>query len=328
MEKKSVEASVAGDRSPPSSHFASGSLPLRGLANLVVVYVIWGSTYLAIRLAVREGAGIPPFTLGALRTVVAGGFLLAWAWVRGTRIRLQPAEVATLAIAGVLMWVGGNGMVNFAEQRADSSYAALLVASVPIWMSLILALLDRRRPSGRLVLALLVGFGGVGLLTAPRLVTAGRADVLAILALLAAPLLWAVGSILQLRRPVKVSPLVSAAYLHLFGAAAFAVIALAAREPLPQPSLEAWGALGYLIVAGSVISFTSYIRALHLLPTPVAMTYAYVNPVIAVILGAVLLHEPLTAPIVGGMVLILVGVWGVFREQFGRRGRRSKGPGD
>lgn len=296
-------------------------LPAKGLVHLAIVYVVWGSTYLAIRLAVRDTGGIPPFTLGAIRTLVAGGGLLLWAWLRRMPTRLCRRDVLTLAVAGLLMWVGGNGMVNFAEQRADSSYAALLVASMPIWGALLDAILRRRRPSRSLILFLLVGFAGVGMLSGPRLATAGRADVLAILALLAAPLLWAIGSILQLRRPVSVPPLVSAGYLHLFGAIGFVAIALAVREPLPKPSPEAWGALAYLIVAGSMISFTSYIRTLHLLPTSVAMTYAYVNPVIAVILGALLLKEPITPPIVGGMGLILIGVWGVFRE--GARGTRA-----
>ena len=306
------------------------SLPAKGLANLVIVYVIWGSTYLAIRLAVREGAGIPPFTLGAIRTFVAGGALLAWAVLRGMRVRLRRSEVVTLAIAGILMWVGGNGMVNWGEQRADSSYAALLVASVPIWTAFIQAALDRRRPSWSLVAALLIGFAGVGLLTAPRLASAGTADALSIGALLIAPVSWAIGTVLQLRRPVGVTPLVGAGYLHLFGAVGFILLALLTREPLPSPTIEAWGALGYLIVAGSIVSFTSYIRALHALPTSVAMTYAYVNPVIAVILGAILLREPITPPILGGMALILIGVWGVFREQFRRRGpssERAESPG-
>jgi len=288
----------------------------KGLAHLSIVCVIWGSTYLAIRLAVREEGGIPPFTLGVIRTAVAGLALLGWAALRRMRIRLSRPEFLTLALAGLLMWVGGNGMVNFAEQRTDSGYAALLVASVPIWGAVIEAILDRRRPSWLLIGSLLVGFAGVGLLTAPRLAGAAGPDMLAILALLAAPLLWATGSVLQLRRPTGVTPLVNAAYLHLFGAVGFIVIALVAGERLPRSSPEAWGALGYLIVAGSIISFTSYIRSLHLLPTSVAMTYAYVNPVIAVVLGWLLLREPITPPILGGMAFILVGVWGVFRERF------------
>jgi len=288
-------------------------LPAKGLAHLGIVCVIWGSTYLAIRLAVRDGAGIPPFALGAIRTLVAGGALLAWAVFRRMRVRLHRAELVTLALAGLLMWAGGNGMVNWAEQRADSSYAALLLASIPIWTAFIQAILDRRRPSWALVASLLVGFAGVGLLTAPRLAEAGTADALSIGALLIAPLAWAIGTVLQLRRPVGVTPLVGAGYLHLFGAGGFVLLALLTREPLPTPSIEAWGALGYLIVAGSIISFTSYIRALRTLPASVATSYAYVNPVIAVILGAVLLREPLTPPILGGMALILIGVWGVFR---------------
>ena len=300
------------------------AVPARGLAHLAVVYVIWGSTYLAIRLAVREGAGFPPFALGALRTLAAGGVLLAWGALRRARVRLERREWITLAIAGLLMWPGANGLVNWGEQRADSSYAALLVASMPIWAALVESFLDRRRPSLPLVLSLLVGFAGVGVLTAPRLANAGTADAVSILVLMVAPITWAIGSVLQLRRPVGVGPTVSAGYLHLFGAAGFLVLSLLTREPLPAPSAEAWGALGYLIVAGSVVSFTSYIRALRLLPTTVAMTYAYVNPVIAVILGWILLREPITPPILGGMALILIGVWGVFRERFGRRTRQQR----
>ena len=301
-----------------ASSFDRSSLPVSGLANLAVVYVIWGSTYLAIRLAVREGAGFPPFALGAVRVLVAGSLLLGWATIRRMRVRLTRTEWITLAIAGLLMWPGANGLVNWGEQRADSSYAALLVGSLPIWTAVIEALLDRRRPSWPLVLSLLIGFAGLGLLTAPKLAGAGGAGALTILALLIAPITWAIGSVLQLRRPVGVTPLVSAAYLHLFGGIGFAVLFLVTREPLPTPSLEAWGALGYLIVAGSVFAFTSYIRALHVLPIAIATTYAYVNPAIAVLLGWLILKEPITPPILGGMALILLGVWGVFREKYRR----------
>jgi len=291
-------------------------LSAKGLAHLSVVYVVWGSPYLAIRLAVREGAGFPPFALGAMRVLIAGGFLLAWGACRRMRIRLTRSEFITLAIAGLLMWPGANGLVNWAEQRADSSYAALLVGAMPIWTVVIEAILDRRWPSWRLSLSLLVGFVGLGLLTAPKLATAGGADVLTIIMLLVAPITWAVGSILQLRRPVRTSPLVSAAYLHLFGGLGFLALFLLTREPLPSPSAAAWGALAYLIVAGSIGAFTSFVRTLHLLPLSVVMTYPYVNPAIAVALGWILLRESVTPPILGGMALILVGVYGVFREKY------------
>ena len=314
-------SSLSDKRSSLSEKTSSGSsaLSVKGLSHLAVVYVVWGSTYLAIRLAVREGAGFPPFALGTLRVLIAGGLLLAWGAWRGMRVRPTRAELAVLAVAGLLMWPGANGLVNWAEQRADSSYAALLVGAMPIWTALIESILDRKRPSLRLVVSLLIGFAGLGLLTAPRLASAGGADVWTILMLLVAPITWAMGAILQLRRPVSTTPLVSAAHLHLFGGVGFAALFLITREPLPSPSLAAWGALAYLIVAGSIGAFTSFVRTLHLLPLSVVMTYAYVNPAIAVILGWLVLREPITPVILGGMALILAGVYGVFREKLAPR---------
>jgi len=299
----------------PNAH--PRSVPsIQGFGHLAVVYIFWGSTYLAIRLAVRDGGGFPLFALGASRVFVAGLILLAWGAIRGMRVRLQLSELATLAICGVMMWAGANGLVSWAEQRTDSSYAALLVGMVPLWSAAISAALDRRRPTWRLIGSLLVGFAGLGLLTAPRLAQAQSADVLSILALIVSPIFWSGASVFQTRRPVGVTPLVSAAYLHLFGAAGFALLSLLSREGLPAPSPTAWGAWAYLIVAGSILGFTSYIRILRLLPLSIAMTFAYVNPVIAVILGRLVLHEPLSPPILGGMALILLGVWGVFRDRY------------
>jgi len=282
-----------------------------GLVHLSIVYIVWGSTYLAIRLAVRPEGGFPPFALGSLRLLLAGAILLGWAALRGQRVGLTRREVATLAVAGVLMWPLANGLVNWAERRADSSYAALLLGSLPIWTAVIESVLDRRRPTPRLALSLAVGFGGLVLLVAPGLATVGAADAGAIVALLVAPIMWALGSVLQTRRPVSVGPIVSAGYLHLFGAAGFLVLFLGLGEALPRPSMAAWGAFAYLVLAGSVGAFTSFVRVLRLLPTSVVMTYAYVNPVVAVLLGALLLKERITLVDAGGMALVLGGVWGV-----------------
>jgi len=299
------------------------ALSVKGLTHLGIVYVVWGSTYLAIRLAVRGDTGFPPFALGTVRVLIAGGLLMAWAAWRGMRVRLDRSELLVLAVAGLLMWPGANGLVNWAEQRADSSYAALLVGSMPIWTAVIEAILNRRWPSWRLALSLFLGFAGLGLLTAPRLAVAGGADALSILMLLVAPITWAAGSILQLRRPVRTTPLVSAAYLHLFGGIGFLALFLLTGERLSAPSLSAWGALAYLIVAGSIMAFTSFVWALRLLPLPVVTTYAYVNPAIAVILGWLILQEPITPPVIGGMALILAGVYGVFRTKRGEVGRQT-----
>lgn len=290
----------------------------KGLAYLVTVYLIWGSTYLAIRYAVREGAGIAPFALGAIRTLVAGIILLGWGMIRGMRVRLSRSEVVTLALAGLLMWPGANGLVNWAEQRADSSYAALLVGALPIWTAVIDAVWRRQWPSLRLFVFLAIGFAGIGLLTVPKLLVAEGADLVTILMLVAAPITWAVGTLLQVHRPVGTSPLVSSAYLHLFGGVGFALLFVVMREPWPTPTADAWIALVYLITAGSIIAFTAYVQVLHLLPTQIAMTYAYVNPAVAVILGWMMLQEGISPIVLGGMGLILLGVWGVFRERFSR----------
>src|SRR3990172_4798148 len=180
-----------------------------GLANLFVVYLVWSSTYLAIRIAVREGAGFPPFTMGFMRAALGGAILLLWSRLRKHPIRLTKQEAVILAASGMLLWLGGNGLVTFAEQRAESGLAALLVSASPIWAAAIEAIIDRKLPSIRLVLALFVGFAGITVLTTPALMTGIRADTIAILALLVAPVTWASGSVLQARRPVKLSPRVS-----------------------------------------------------------------------------------------------------------------------
>ena len=286
-----------------------------GLANLFVVYLVWSSTYLAIRIAVREGAGFPPFTMGFMRAALGGAILLLWSRLRKQPIRLTKQEAVILAASGVLLWLGGNGLVTFAEQRAESGLAALLVSASPIWAAAIEAIIDRKLPSIRLVLALFVGFAGITVLTTPALMTGIRADTIAILALLVAPVTWASGSVLQARRPVKLSPRVSSAYQMLFGALGFAIVMVLRHEPLPTPTQEAWLAWVYLVIFGSLFAFTAYVTALRLLPTRIVMTYAYVNPVLAVALGWLVLGEAIPWWTVAGSALVLMGVAGVFRER-------------
>ncbi|MFH1632659.1 MAG: EamA family transporter [Chloroflexota bacterium] len=148
-----------------------------GLLNLFVVYIIWGSTYLAIRFAVRDGSGFPPFMLGATRVAVAGILLIGWSALTRKRIKPTRQELITLAASGLLLWVGGNGLVNWAEQRADSGLAALIIAATPIWVAMIEAILDRRMPSLRMVGALFIGFVGIAVLSYPTLRSGVRADI-------------------------------------------------------------------------------------------------------------------------------------------------------
>jgi drug/metabolite transporter (DMT)-like permease len=288
---------------------------IAGLLNLLVTYVVWGSTYLAIRVAVREGAGWGPFWLGATRVLVAAVFLFAFNALRHTRLKPTRSELGVLTATGLLLWVGGNGAVNWAEQRIDSGLAALIIGTMPIWVALMESLIDRRRPSLLLSASLLVGFGGLVVLTYPMLEDGVRSDVVGVIAVVFAAISWGFGSILVNRRRLVLDPIVISGWQQLTGGFGFAALALMVSEPAPQPTPEAWAAWVYLVVFGSLLAYTCFVYALKLLPTTVVMTYAYVNPVIAVFLGWIILSEPITGYTIVGMILIVAGVYGVFREK-------------
>lgn len=291
-------------------------LPVAGLLHLLVIYLIWGSTYLGIRVAVRPDAGFAPFTLGAMRVIVAGALLLLWGALARRRLRPTRAELGIVLLTGTLLWVGGNGTVNWAEQHVESGYAALLLGTTPIAVALMEALVDRRRPSGRLLGAMCLGFAGLVVLTLP--VVEGRApgNPAAVGMLLFATVSWGAGTILFKRRPLALSPQVSSGVQQLCAGAGFLLSAWLLGEfagTRPPPSPPAWAAYGYLTLFGSVIAFTSFLQAVRLLPTRVVTTYAYVNPVVAIALGRWLLQETVTWHTFAGGALTLLGVAGVFR---------------
>jgi drug/metabolite transporter (DMT)-like permease len=294
-------------------------LPVSGLLCLLAIYLAWGSTYLAIRVAVREGAGWGPFWLGAARVLAAAFVLLAICRLRGVRLRPSRFELLTLASTGVLMWVGGNGIVNWAEQRVDSGLAALVVGTAPLSVAAMEAMIDRRPPGLRLVGALLVGMAGVGVLSYPLLRSGVTADVLGVVGLALAGVSWGYGTIVLNRRRLPLDPIVVSGWQQLAGGIGFAALALVVREPLPRPTPEAWAAWSYLMVVGSLLAFSCFIYAVKVLPTSVVMTYAYVNPAIAVLLGWLILDEPITGYTLAGMALIIAGVYGVFRDKTTRR---------
>jgi drug/metabolite transporter (DMT)-like permease len=288
-------------------------LPLRGLAHLGVVYVVWSSTYLAIRLAVGPGGGFPAFSLGALRCLAAVPVLLLWAWLRGARLRLTGREALVLAVSGVLLWTTGNGFVVLAEQRTESALAALIVSSTPIWVVLLETIIDRRWPTPLGVAALIVGFVGAGLISVPHMRGGLDADALSTMILLVAALSWGGGSLFQRRHALRVDPIVSSAFQQLFGGLGMGVLSLATREPWPTPTPRAWAGFAFLLVFGSLLAFTSYLTALRLLPTRIVFTYAYVNPVLAVALGSLFLGERIGLITAIGAALVLLGVAGAFR---------------
>lgn len=287
----------------------------QGLLCLLVVYVIWGSTYFAIRVAVGEGSGFAPFSMAGSRVLIGGLLLLAVGAGMGYSLRLTRGAWVVIVISAILLWNGGNGLVTWAEQYAHSGYAALLVGTTPLWGALWDSLIRRKKPTKVLILSLLVGFTGLMVLTFPQWRGGEFTDAASTLALCLAPVLWSAGSAYKQRRPLPNAIIVIAAYQQIVAAGVFLLMAYLSHEPWPTPSPEAWWAWGYLVVFGS-FAFTAYVIALHKLSLPVVMTYAYVNPVIAVLLGWFLLDEPVTGGMVLGMVLILAAVGGVFHDRF------------
>jgi drug/metabolite transporter (DMT)-like permease len=294
---------------------------IRGLLHLFVVYLVWGSTYLAIRIAVREGSGFPAFTMAAMRVVVASVILFSWAAIARKGVKVGRRELGVLFTSGVLLWVGGNGLVTWAERHAESGYSALLVGALPLWVTIVESFIDRQVPTLRLLGALVIGLGGVAVLNGPVILGGAHQDVLAAIALVGAVMSWGIGAIFQRRKALSLAPEVSSGYQQFFGGVGLFTVALLTREPVPTPIPHAWAAWAYLVIFGSVFAFTSFVKALRLLPTNIVMTYAYVNPVIAVILGRLILKEPITPWTIGGSVLIILGVMGVFHE------RRRPSPG-
>lgn len=273
------------------------------------IYVIWGSTYLGIRIAIES---FPPFLMAGLRYVVAGAALLALTRGKGLReVRLRHV-LASFFIGGLLL-LGGNGGVVWAEQRVPSGIAALPVATVPLWTVLLDALIRRRRPTARVLSGVALGLAGLAILADPR--GTDRVDTTGILVLMAAALSWATGTVLSRRAQLPASPLLAASLEMVCGGAlllAASVVtgqAAAFRPALVTP--RAAGALVYLVIFGSLVGMTAFVWLLREVPPARVATYAYVNPVIAMLIGWLFAGEPLTARamvaaavIVGAVVLI------------------------
>jgi drug/metabolite transporter (DMT)-like permease len=266
------------------------------IACLAAVYVVWGSTYLAMRIVVTEG--LPPLLSAAIRFLAAGTVMLAIAKARGAQIpRLR--DWLRIAPVGVFLFVGGNGLVSIASQSIPSSGTAVVCAMMPLWIG-VLGSVTGDRPTLREWAALVIGFVGVlVLLGGPSL--AGQP--VHIVAVCFSPILWAAGSLLS-RRTRDVggahAALVGPAMQMLTGGAALAFVALARGERIPtDANTEGWLALGYLFVFGSLIAFTAYAWLLRNARPVIATSYAYVNPIIAVLLGAALHGEP-----VGGTTIV------------------------
>ncbi len=283
------------------------------------VYLVWGSTYLAIRFAIET---LPPFLMAGVRFLIAGAILYAWVRGRGAA-RPTPAQWGGAAVVGGLLLLGGNGSVVWAEQYVDSGPTALLVATVPFWM----VLLDWLRPGGRrprttVWLGVALGLVGIVLLVGPGELVGGRGLYLpGAMVLLAASLLWSVGSLLSRTVPKPDASFLGIAMQMLSGGALLLAASVVAGEPagfvLDDVTLRSVAALAYLVVFGSIIGYASYVWLLGVAPASLVSTYAYVNPVIAVFLGWLLADERVTARIVvaAGIIVGAVALITVIRER-------------
>ena len=274
-------------------------------AALVVVYLVWGSTYLGIRVAVGT---IPPYVMTGFRYIVAGSLLFALQWCLATTKPSWPGrrELVQIAIVATLLLCVGNGLLCLAETRVESGTSALLLASTPIFMVLLDAVRSRRVPSAMAICGIVLGTAGIAALVGRG---AGNADPWSAGMILIGAFSWAFGSVYARGR--KLSPF-TASFEMIAGGILCSVVAVAIGETshfhvraVTPASL--WGLL-WLITGGAMLGYSAFAYAVRTLPTTTVATYGYVNPVVAVLLGAIVLHEPLTWNVLAGGAAVIVSV--------------------
>lgn len=296
----------------------SRPLDLKTLLAFAAMYIIWGSTYLAIRIGLEHE--MPPALFTGMRLVLAGLILLTLARLRGWRMRLSRHDLITVSVVGIFLLCGGMFFTVLAEQYIPSSLSALIVALIPLWVAAAEGVLPGMdRLSARGVAGLFLGFAGLGLLMWPRIIGVHGSGVewLGVGLQILATWLWTTGSLISRRRPVKAHAVVATGYEMAIAGGILLAVGLFAGE-LPRVSgVSAGGvwALAYLTIFGSCVAFTAFVWLLRNVPTSKVMTYTFVNPVVAVFLGwaagtigLISSPEPVDGWIIAGMSVIVVGV--------------------
>jgi drug/metabolite transporter (DMT)-like permease len=293
----------------------TGRFRAQTLGAFAVVYILWGSTYLAIAVAVQS---IPPFLLIGVRSLAAGAILLGFAEFRNPG--MPPARAwASAAASGVLLFGGCHGTLAYAEKYVSSGLAAVMLGTIPFWIVLIKFVIPAGdRPKIMTLAALVPGLAGVALFMLPTgAQDSGPISPEMVLILLGSAFLWALGSIVSQRQSPSIPTTTSAGMQLLCGGAALLVASsfkgeLAGFSP-SQISAISWAGLGYLTFAGSIVAFTAYVWLLDHVRAPLVATYTFVNPIIAVGLGWALLGERLTLPMLAGFALVVASVIAVWR---------------
>lgn len=286
------------------------------------IYLIWGSTFLAIRVDVQE---MPPLLCAGMRFLGAGLVLLGWTALRGAR-RPTRKEWLGCGLFGLTMFAGSYGLLFWAETRVPSGTAAVMVSTIPVFMAVTESALQRRPLAASTTAALLLGLCGVATLMSPsHALTERPMDAVAALALLLGPAIWSVSSVLMPRLPLPTNKVVSAGAQMLAGGIWLTLVSVLLREPArfhpTTISITAWLCLAYLILGGSVVAFTAYVWLLHREPAARVGTYAYVNPLAAVVVGYAIGGETIGLRTALGAVLIVLSVVFTLRPQLPHRTR-------
>jgi drug/metabolite transporter (DMT)-like permease len=278
---------------------------MRIWAALATIYIVWGSTFLAIAVVVRD---LPPFLAMALRHLVAGALLFAWVWWRrGGELRLGRQEWAAAFIFGGALFLVGHGLLAWAQQDVPSGIAALLVGTIPLWFAILARLFLGETLGRRALLGLVLGFAGLVLLVDPS-GTAG-AEPIGALAVGVGAFAWAAGSLWSTRSSLPKDTLLAAAMGMLAGGLLLLIVSgLGGEFDDARFTAEALGATAYMVVVGSLVGFSAYVWLLKVAPASTVSTYAFVNPVIAVALGWAFNDEAITARTLVAGAAIVVGV--------------------
>jgi drug/metabolite transporter (DMT)-like permease len=300
---------------------------------LLILYLVWGSTYLGIAIAIDT---IPPFAMAAVRFLIAGSVLVGWSVAREGRSLTLPAprEWRDSAIVGALLLGGGMGMVSFGEQTVPSGIAALLIALMPVWIAVLGRIFLGERLPRLAMVGIVAGFVGVGILIGPSAFGgSGGLGGLGLAAIIASPISWASGSLFASHRArLPRQPLLATGLQMLSGGCVLTVMSLLSGElasfRLEAVSPASIGALAYLTVVGSLVAFTAYGWLLRVAPLPLIATYAYVNPVVAVILGAIFRSEPIDARTLLAGAVIVAGVALIVTARGRMRAPRASGAGE
>lgn len=288
----------------------------RSYLNLLIVYVIWGSTYMAIRVGVQAGSGFTPFSLGFYRVITSGIILLLIAKFRKNKFTTTRKEIILVLTSGFFLWTGGNGLLMVAEVNVNSGLAALFVGTLPLWMQIFESIIDKKMPTLNNFKFLMIGFVGIFFLVYPTIRDGGTSGITSMIALLIATISWGVGSLIIARNKINLPSRIISAYQMFAGGIGFYILMKIFQNPFPTPNKEAFFAWGYLVIFGGAIAYTSYVTVLRELPMKIVSTYAYVNPIIAVILGWLILGEEITISLFLGSIFIVFGVVGVFNEKY------------